>query len=213
MARAQRANGIATRERLIDCAERMFGSNGYEATSLRAIATDAMVDIATLKYHFADKPTLFGEVYRRGHLRFLEMLDPLLDRFDEASSTEAVEELLDDFVVAIHDFVEADLLFVRMTLFRMLEQSKDVIAIEEELQTVAIGNVERRFHRLAERGIIHAVDARALVVFLVSSFASWHITARFKPAWLGVPGLHTTAGRARSETFFLDLLTTWLLPK
>lgn len=209
--RATRANGQATRERIIESAENLFSSMGYEATSLRSIAGSAGIDIATLKYHFADKPTLFGEVYQRGHNRFLEVLDPFLEQLDEVNSAEDMEALLDDFVTAVHDFVETDFSFVRLTLYRTLEDSEDVISIEEELQAVAISRLEKKFEALSERGIIREVDARALVVFLVSSFSSWHVTGRFKPNWLGNPGLDTSAGRARSETFFIDLLTAWLV--
>lgn len=209
--RAVRANGQATRERVVEAAENLFAAMGYEATSLRAIAGAAGIDIATLKYHFADKPTLFGEVYQRGHARFLAVLDPFLVSLDGVGTTEDMEVLLDEFITSVHDFIEADFSFVRMTLYRTLEDSEDVISIEEELQTVAISRVESKFSKLSERGIIREVDTRALVVFLISTLSSWHVTGRFKPSWLGGPSLDTSAGRARSETFFIDLLTQWLL--
>ncbi len=118
--------------------------------------------------------------------------------------------LLDEFVTTVHDFVETDFTFVRMTLFRALEDSEDVISVEEELQAVAISHIEKKFRVLAERGVIRDVDTRALVVFLIASFSAWHVTGRFKPSWLGNPGLDSSAGRARSEEFFIDLLRSWL---
>lgn len=209
--RAVRANGQATRERIAEAAEGLFSSMGYEATSLRAIAGAAGVDIATLKYHFADKPALFGEVYQRGHVRFMAVLDPFLDELDHVRSVEAMELLLDEFVTAVHDFIESDFSFVRLTLYRTLEDSEDVISIEEELQSIAISKLEAKFEALAARRIIRDVDARGLVVFLISAFSAWHVTGRFKPNWLGSPGLDSSAGRARSEAFFIDLLVQWLL--
>ncbi len=209
--RATRANGQATRERVIESAENLFASMGYEATSLRAIAGSAGIDIATLKYHFDDKPALFGEVYQRGHVRFMELLDPFLSDLDAVRTTEDFELLLDEFVTAVHDFVEADFSFVRLTLYRTLEDSEDVISIEEELQSIAISRLEAKFATLTKRGVMRDVDSRALVVLLVSAMSSWHVTGRFKPNWLGAPGLDTSAGRARSEAFFIDLLTFWLV--
>jgi AcrR family transcriptional regulator len=209
--KAVRANGQATQERIMDAAEELFADGGYEATSLRQIAATAEVDIATLKYHFRDKPALFGEVYRRGHEAFMEVLDPFVDRLDSVDSTEAMAELMDDLVVEMHDFLEDNLAFVRLTLYRMLENSEDVISIEEELQVVAISLLDDKFKKLVERGIIRPVDTRALVVFLVSSFSTWHVTGRVKTQWLGKPGLGSDAGRARSEEFFIGLLERWLL--
>lgn len=197
---------------MLDAAEHLFAGLGYEATSLRQIAASAGIDIATLKYHFADKPALFGEVYQKGHNRFLAALEPILEQLDHVATPQDVRALLDDLVTTVHDFIETDFSFVRMTLFRALEDSEDVIRIEEELQAIAISRIEKKFQRLADRGVTRDVDARALVVFLVASFSAWHVTGRFKPSWLGAPGLESSAGRARSESFFLDLLENWLLP-
>ena len=52
---AVRANGLATRERIVRAATEMFAEDGYEATSLRQIAMRADIDSATLKYHFGDQ--------------------------------------------------------------------------------------------------------------------------------------------------------------
>lgn len=209
--KAVRANGLATQERILDAAEELFADGGYEATSLRQIAGSADVDIATLKYHFTDKTVLFGEVYRRGHNDFLKVLDPLVDRLDDIESKEAMAELIDDLVVEMHDFIEENLSFVRLTLYRMLENSEDVISVEEELQVVAISLLDEKFQQLVERGVIQPVDTRALVVFLVSSFSTWQVTGRVKRQWLGRPALDSEAGRARSEDFFINLLESWLL--
>jgi AcrR family transcriptional regulator len=209
--RATRANGRATRERILEEATRIFADGGYEASSLRQIARAADIDSATLKYHFGDKPNLFGEVYRRGHEAFLEVLDPLLLRLHSVDHRDQLRDVLDDFVVDMHDFVEENLPFVRLTLYRMLEDSEDVIALEEELQTVAITTLEKTFNGLIERGIVRGVDARAFVVFLVSSFSTWHVTGRVKARWLGDPPLESLDGRSRSEEFFVDLVETYLL--
>lgn len=209
--KAVRANGLATQERALAAAEELFATHGYEATSLRQIATAAGIDIATLKYHFKDKPSLFGEVYRSGHIRFVESIEPMLGDLDRVESQEDMAVLIDDFVTAVHDFIDANLPFVRLTLFRILEDSQEVISLEEELQAVTISRVDGKFQKLLERGIIREIDTRALVVFLMATFSMWNVTARVKPNWLGSPGLNTKAGRARSEKFFIDLLANYLI--
>lgn len=196
---------------MIEVATMLFATTGYEATSLRQIAAASEIDIATLKYHFEDKPTLFGEVYRRGHHGFLQVLDPFLDRLDDVEDRETMAELIDDLVVAMHDFVESHLPFVRLTLYRMLEETADVILIEEELQAIAISRISEKFARLTSRGVTSDIDARAFVVFLVTSFSTWHVTGRVKPSWLGSPKIQTEAGRARSESFFVSMLENLLL--
>ncbi len=208
--KATRANGQATQVRVIEAATNMFATSGYEATSLRQIAAAAAIDIATLKYHFADKQALFGEIYRIGHHEFLGVISPFLNELEAVQSREALSVLVDDFVVAMHDFIESSLPFVRMTLFRMLEGSEDVIVLEEELQVLAISQIDSKFRSLIDRGLVEDFDTRAFVVFLVASFSTWHITGRVKPHWLEKPGLDTKSGRARSEAFFISLFEKFL---
>ena len=208
--RAMRANGLATRERILEAATEQFADGGYEATSLRQIALQADIDSATLKYHFGDKPKLFAEVYRIGHERFLEVIDPFLRRLHRVDTQGELKDILEDFVVDIHDFIDANLEFVRLTLYRMLEDSDDVIALEDELQTVAIATLEQTFQELMDRELVRQIDARAFVVFLVSTFSSFQVTGRVKRNWLGDPPLTDEAGRARSEQFFIDLLESLL---
>lgn len=48
-----------TRQAILDVARRMFATSGYEATSLRGIATEADVDPALLIHYFGSKQDLF----------------------------------------------------------------------------------------------------------------------------------------------------------
>ena len=184
---------------------------GYEATSLRQIAAGSQIDIATLKYHFADKQTLFGEVYREGHVKFLAALEPVLDQIDDVKNEADVAALVDELVTTAHTFIEENLWFVRMTLYRVLEDSEDIIAIEDELQSIAISHIAKKFDKLIERKVVRPFDTRAFVVFLIGSFSIWQVSGRVRPEWPGPPKLDTKNGRARSESFFIEVLERFLL--
>ena len=54
-----------TRERILDVAERLFMENGYEATSMRTITSEAEENLASVNYHFGSKEALVCEVFRR----------------------------------------------------------------------------------------------------------------------------------------------------
>jgi len=56
--RRAQARGVATRQRLLQIAERGFGQKGYEATSMNEIAEAAAVGVGTLYHHFPDKRAL-----------------------------------------------------------------------------------------------------------------------------------------------------------
>jgi AcrR family transcriptional regulator len=49
---------IDTKEKILDTAERLFGENGYGATSLRQIIAEAGVNLAAVHYHFGTKEEL-----------------------------------------------------------------------------------------------------------------------------------------------------------
>ena len=90
-----RANGDATRERLLDAAETLFGEQTFDTVSLRDITRKAGVAVALASYHFGSKEALFRECVARraailGELRRqrLSQLGPKAD----------AEEVLDAFM-------------------------------------------------------------------------------------------------------------------
>ena len=58
--RGRRPGQPDTREQILDSARTAFLERGYQAVSLRSIATDAQVDVALLSYHFGSKQGLFS---------------------------------------------------------------------------------------------------------------------------------------------------------
>lgn len=59
----KRADGEESRGRIIAAALRLFSANGFEATSTRAIAKDANVNISAIAYYFGDKAGLYRAVF------------------------------------------------------------------------------------------------------------------------------------------------------
>jgi len=54
--------GRATRDKLLATARRLFGRDGYEATSVEAVLREAGVARGSLYHHFESKPALFDAV-------------------------------------------------------------------------------------------------------------------------------------------------------
>lgn len=72
---------VTTKDRILDSAEKLFGSKGFDATSLRDITSDAVVNLAAVNYHFQSKESLIQAVIARRlepiNRKRLEMLDAL----------------------------------------------------------------------------------------------------------------------------------------
>jgi TetR/AcrR family transcriptional regulator, regulator of cefoperazone and chloramphenicol sensitivity len=64
----------STKERILTIAGDIFGEKGYKATTIRAIAARARVNVAAVNYHFGDKESLYAaileEVFHTGFTRF-----------------------------------------------------------------------------------------------------------------------------------------------
>jgi len=54
-----------TKTQILDAAERLFAEKGYEASSLRAITSEAGVNLAAINYHFRSKESLVRAVLAR----------------------------------------------------------------------------------------------------------------------------------------------------
>lgn len=84
---------VDTKTRILDAAEKLFGLNGFDATSLRDITAEAEVNLAAVNYHFQSKDSLIEAVIARRiepvNRRRLEMLEaagpnPTLEQILEA---------------------------------------------------------------------------------------------------------------------------------
>lgn len=89
------ARGEATRDRVLDAAERCFAANGFAAVTIRQIAREAGVTLGVVGFHGGSKDELFGTVLAR-------RTDTL-----NALRTEALAELKAGGAFTIRDLVDA----------------------------------------------------------------------------------------------------------
>jgi len=69
------SNGAnATRENLLKLAARIFGMQGYSATTMRTIAEQAGIEAASIYYHFSSKEELVDEIMEDGANRIVQHL-------------------------------------------------------------------------------------------------------------------------------------------
>jgi len=205
----ERANGIATRTRIVEVAAQLFGSQGYTGTSLRQIAGAGNINLATLKYHFGDKANLFAEVYRLGHDALLELLGPMLEVLSKLEKPEDLEPALNRIIRDTYNFLETQPDFVRMSIFRILEEPGEEIAPETHLQGNIVAVLSATFDNLSERGIVRAVDISGLVVMLLSALPTWHLCTQVKKSWFRTP---TPEDSDYFAGFFSDMLFHHLRP-
>ena len=84
-----------TRERILDVAESLFAEGGFDATSIRNVATGANVAIAVVTYHVGSKAELFDAVIKRRATFMSEMrVDALRGALEESAGAPVPIEVL-----------------------------------------------------------------------------------------------------------------------
>lgn len=92
-----------TRTRVLDAAEALFIERGFAATSLRAIASRAQVNLGAANYHFGSKEGLLGAVVHRRVNDVVEARMGLLDRLEARGRQPDVNEILQVFFAPLVD--------------------------------------------------------------------------------------------------------------
>ncbi len=72
VSRSPRADGEATRSRILQTAGELFARDGYAATPNKAIAAHAGVDLASINYHFGSRSGLYQAVLIEAHHRMMD---------------------------------------------------------------------------------------------------------------------------------------------
>lgn len=86
---------VATRERILDAAYRMFVERGYQGSSMRDIAGEAGIKAGSIYNHFLGKEEIFEAVFIQRHplFRILDILNGVTGKNAEELLTNAINQL------------------------------------------------------------------------------------------------------------------------
>jgi TetR/AcrR family transcriptional repressor of mexJK operon len=138
---------------ILDAAEALFITEGYERTSVDAIAAHAQVSKRTVYDHFGDKETIFLRVLERANDALVSRVRTAID--EELSPGRDPREALTAFGHRIVDrtFASSDYL-----AFRRLESQQRSVRLPETARDRPERMLEERFAELAAEGAIRAPD-------------------------------------------------------
>jgi len=94
-----------TRSAIVTAALRLFRENGYDATTMRAIAAEAGVSTGNAYYYFASKEELIREFYARNQAEHAAACQPVLAaETDFATRLHGTLRALVDVLAPYHEF-------------------------------------------------------------------------------------------------------------
>jgi AcrR family transcriptional regulator len=89
---------VDTKVRILDAAEKLFGMNGFDGTSLRDITTAADVNLAAINYHFQSKDSLIDAIVAR---RIQPVNKKRFELLEAAGPNPTVEQILTAFMAPV----------------------------------------------------------------------------------------------------------------
>lgn len=209
--RPAKTDSSVTRERILNAARLLFAAGGYEATSLRQIAGAADVDLATVKYHYDDKKNLYAEVYKLGHNRFMASLGPMIMELALNTQPDELRARIHELLATAVEFVREERDFIRMMLFRVLEEPEELTATEGELQSTLMTMVELMLEKLRLQGLVRRIDLRSFMSMMFISIPMWGVAAEVRPDLLGSPTPAEDEWLDRVHAFLCDVFDRVLL--
>jgi AcrR family transcriptional regulator len=125
-----------TKQKILDTAERLFGEQGYDATSLRQIIAEAGVNLAAVHYHFGSKEELLDEVMMRrvGPMNEARMAN--LDRLEAAEGPPVVEKVLEAILLPTAEAASRNPQFVKL-MGRILAEGLLPTILEKHFRVAA----------------------------------------------------------------------------
>jgi TetR/AcrR family acrAB operon transcriptional repressor len=152
MARRTKEEAAATRDSILDAAEKLFVQQGVSRTTLQHIATEAGVTRGAIYWHFDDKGALFNAMMERATLP----LEAELQVLDQSESDDPLNDLRDYLMSVLRRTVEdpqARRVFEICTLkVEFVDDDEDMKAVRQRRQDNLnnwMARAERRI-RLAE---------------------------------------------------------------
>lgn len=99
-----------TKLHIIEFALKNFANYGYDGTSIRDLAEDAGVNVASINYHFRSKQNLYWATMKYSH----EMFKSHIEEFAKSSKN------INDLMVKIFNFVIEDPVMFKATMKMMM---------------------------------------------------------------------------------------------
>lgn len=165
-----------TRDQVIEAAIKLFNTNGYNGTSVRAIASEAGVNVALVSYYFGGKKGLLEHLmstFLEGYIKEIEMV---VNESDNASISEALVNIADRLIT----YQQSNFYLSR---FVHREITIDTMLIRELMMTYLMKE-KYLLNRLFEKGMKQKELKRLPVDLMVIHFREMLILPFLQPQYV-----------------------------
>lgn len=112
-----------TQKKILDVSRKLFAEKGFEGTSIRDIAKEAEVNVASVNYHFKSKENLYSHIIQEGCHELSKRSSQIYE--EHKQSKESIEEF---FVKMFRDFLShEDDIVSNMKMLMSVGHSPDLV--------------------------------------------------------------------------------------
>ncbi len=167
-AQSLRARGNNRREMVLDAAAYRFCRQGYAATTMRDIATDAGMLAGSLYYHFKSKTALFLAVHEEGVHRIAEAVDQAVLAANTQDPWQCLEHALSAHLKSLLDGGDYAQVVIR-------DLPAEETALRHQLVELRDG-YELRFRKLVDALPLSNPDDAGWIRLMLLGAANWSKT-------------------------------------
>lgn len=190
MSRRSAPNQAKTEHKLLDAAERVFATHGFDAARLEDIAAKVGMRRPSLLHHFPSKEALYAAVVSRA---FEGQREALLAAM---GADGGFLDRLDALVGRFFDHLVAHPAPAQLTYRELLAGHGPGAKVLRDRVSPLLDLVEA-FVRSSASELPADADPRAAIMDLAASVASWVVAGEARAALYGARGGDLTAARAR----------------
>ncbi len=154
----------ATKQRILQAAQRLFALRGYDGTTTRDLASAAGVAEGTIFRHFDNKKAILIEVATQG---WVEILTDLLTELSEMGSYKAVAQVMRRRMIRMRE--NSDMMRVCFMEAQFHPELRDRIQSEVIIKMTDVA--EAFFETAMERGIYRRTNPKIVAKVFLGMFA------------------------------------------
>lgn len=162
---------MTTKERILEEAMKLFSIHGYDAVSVRKIASSVGIGNSALYKHYPSKQAIFDAIVDQCKKHFMDQCNYAQDTMSP-SKEDFVTMCLSMFKFQIED--ELIVMFRRILLIEQFKNENMSRIFKEFFIDYPINSQKLIFQELMDHGVMVKKDAEALAIELYSPFFMYH---------------------------------------
>jgi len=206
----------ATRQAILDAAEKIFAEHGFDGARVDAIAAESGYNKSLLFQHFDNKLNLYIEVLKRSDKELndvqAQVFAPWLEDETIVTDPYRLKPFLESIAASLFDYLVEHPRLMRMLLWEMAEGWQTYTKIISQFETEDLGMFERLLRKAHGAGLLRSDFAPVIqLTMFVQICQSYLAFIPLYQMFVKDEDLSSDASLARARKYIVDLLVAGMM--